>query len=184
MFKRSEVNRDAGKGYTVLDAGTYPARVEEAKQVSSNWGSEQLEVSFKVKYHGRYVHFRQWLEYESETGESTPKVEAHRRVIVELAEACNAVDEKTDEPVPGRMAGNLVTLVVSRFTTKKGKEVNGIEEVRVPGEGKEAPASAPQDPSPARSRYDGQDARPGGGGSTGDGFDDDIPFIRMDGLPW
>lgn len=142
MFDTRTVDRTAGGGFQVLKPGTYTARVEEAKQVATDY-AEQLEVSFKVKYEGRYVPLRQWLTYEQADGEETDKVRIDRRVITELAEACNAVNPKNGHPVPRSMAGNIVELVVSRYTVKrganKGKERNGLDEVRVPGAAKEAP---------------------------------------------
>ena len=171
MFDPTKVDRTAGKGFLVMDPGVYPARVEEAKQVSSDYG-EQLEVSFKVKYHGRYLPFRQWLDYESADGEATPRVMVGRRVIMELAEACSSLD-KRGRPSPKGMPGNLVDLTISRFIRKKGpkagQEANGLEAVAVQGqgEGQVAPkADAPADPP--KGRYDEQEPGPDP--------DDDLPF--------
>ena len=171
MFDTRKIDRTAGGGLRVLKPGTYTARVEEAKQVATDY-AEQLEVSFKVKYEGRTVPLRQWLTYEQTDGEETDKVRIDRRVITELAEACGAVNPKNGHPVPRSMAGNIVELVVSRYTVKRGanagKERNGLDGVLVPGEAKAAPA----DPEPQGRYVDEREPL----GPQGPDPDDDIPF--------
>ena len=175
--RETDMSQSTG-GWTPIPEGIYDVTIEEAGVTHAKTGAEQLKVKGKVDGHGTFVDY---VAYTKASGEP---IHRGRRLIVLLAQECGAMHDH--QPEPRDMPGNVVRmgLKVETFNGQTRNRISTIEPSARNEDGETATQETARKARDAENYRRTRDGEGGGGNTEGADFSDDIPFIRMDGLPW